>query len=375
AAAIALFVNQPRDDGPQDQAGGEGRLAASSEKTGLDRKKSPESNLTAIESLNRREEVTLKKVAKPQQPLALKAPTIATKSDEAEAGSAGGGQAGGPFDKRDGKTPHRLALQEVVQYDYRISRQVAQSGLIERLLAENQIVMEAKDRVAFRIDDSSKTADDLKQLSPSDGAASGAPKRFEVIYVEGPPRQVEALLSALRLQSGVSRLNASDEKADGRADRSGAKELSLDAAPIASAATKPPPEGKAKGRATKRLAKLNGALNQAGEPLQTGAETKKTKAESTPVAGRAWRDTGEARSLSERYYKSIAAEAAPRRKAAGDPSRPKGVKDKEAFAAFKRPANIAPAKTAPALVRVKLVLRVVDAPSEKPPAAAAKPGK
>jgi hypothetical protein len=223
---------------------------------------------------------------------------------------------------------------QVVQHDFMVSRHVIQGGMIERLLAENQIAMETKDIEKAR---PGKSTDDPQQLSLVGGPTDQARRQFDVIYVEGTPRQVEALLSALRSPAGVSRLNASHERADAPADRAGVEKL-------------------AGGTARRPMAK-------------------KTKPKSKSAVGRAWRNAREARSLTQSYYRLTVPEAASQKKADSDPALAKG--DEKGIAAAESSTDGALPKAAatndaPALVTVKLVLRLVE---EKPPAASAKPGK
>lgn len=304
AAAVVLYANQPGEDELQNET------------------------------------ATVRQVAKPQSPLVRKTPQFAAESPLARPGSADGGNASRIVNNRDGKTL-RGGQQNVPQYDFLVSGQVAQSGVIEQLLANNQIVMKNS-----RIGNAKSVgaADARQPRSLAGGPTNIARRQFDVIYVEGSPRQIEAILSDLRSQAGVSQRNAPDEKAADPADGAGARKLADDAAPLERAA-------------------------------------KKAKLKSTFTVGQAWRDAREARSLTKSYYNRHVPKAAWQKKVDGDSGLDKGDKDKDhkklaAAKQINRPAPpIAdPAKDAPALVTVKLVLRLVDPPAKKPPVASTKPG-
>ena len=326
AAAVVLYVNQPGEDELQDKTAGDQRLAARSGKEAMPAQAdSLEPTDSAFKAIAPDEALTIEQVAKPQSPLVRKTRKLATvKSPLAKAGGAGGRQADRFFENRDSKK-FSGEKQNVVQHDFLVSRQVAQAGFVERLLAENKIVMKKNAPGNAKPVGS---ADGPQPRSLAGGPTKNARQQFDVIYVEGSPQQVEAILSALRSQPGVSQPNADAAKAD-------------HTAPLADA-------------------------------------TKKAKLESTFIAGRAWRDAGEARLLTKNYRNRPIPEAAPQKKADGDLGLKKGDREHEELAAGRQidrdalPETVA-SKDAPALVTIKLVLRLVDTANGKPPAPSAKP--
>lgn len=194
AAAVVLYVNQPGEDDLQSETAGDRRLAArSGEKTAPARVDSLEPAIPAFKASDLDETATVRQVAKPQSPLVRKT------------------------------------------YDFLVSSQVAQSGVIEQLLANNQIVMKNS---AIGNAKSVGAADARQPRSFAGGPTNNARRQFDVIYVEGSPRQIKAILSDLRSQAGVSQRNAPDAIAADPADESGARKLADDAAPLKRAAKK-----------------------------------------------------------------------------------------------------------------------------------------